>query len=243
MSILNRKRLVDTYSSVGLQDLNYIQLSNRSLNEIDPETFKGLTKLEKIEIDQNSFKFIRLEFTGLVLLKELNLSGNCLRDINLKAFDGLTRLEKLYLGCNQIKEIQPNLFNGLINLKVIGLGYNAITDIHPDTFKGLSKLNEVLLHANQLEKIDPTTFAGLKYLTKIEMWNNKFKTETIELQLEDSVEFVCFKLTDRCIRNNLNQVIKKVFCLFTLIYIRINTYSILEKRAYSFTASSSNKSK
>ncbi len=201
---------------------------------------KNLTLHLKIEI--LSFKFIRLEFIGLVLLKELNLSGNCLRDINLKAFDGLTRLEKLYLGCNQIKEIQPNLFNGLINLKVIGLGYNAITDIHPDTFKGLSKLNEVLLHANQLE-IVPTTFAGLKYLTKIEMWNNKFKTETIELQLEDSVEFVCFKLTDRCIRNNLNQVIKKVFCLFTLIYIRINTYSILEKRAYTFTASSSNKSK
>jgi Leucine-rich repeat (LRR) protein len=71
-----------------------IRLSNQNIKTIDPDTF-----------------------TGLTFLQRLTLSGNHLSVLNASTFHGLTSLRELYISSNQISSIDPGLFNGLVSLQ------------------------------------------------------------------------------------------------------------------------------
>ena len=128
-----------------------LSLYNNQLTEIHPDTFKGISSLERLYLDNNK-----------------------LTTIHPDTFKGLSSLKWLSLPYNQLTTIHPDTFKGLSSLKWLSLPYNQLTEIHPDTFKGISSLERLYLYNNQLTEIHPDTFKGLSSLKWLYLYDNQF---------------------------------------------------------------------
>ena len=77
---LNREFLVEKYGKDKLFNETIIDISNNHIRKIDSNTFKGLTKLER-----------------------LWLSDNEIVEMDVKSFESLSKLKGLYLENNKLK--------------------------------------------------------------------------------------------------------------------------------------------
>jgi len=104
---INQSLLIEKYGfSI---DSNEIDLSERSIDSIDINTFKGYNSLEKLYLEDN--KLSQLEyglFNHLLNLRELWLQSNNIVSINRNVFKGLNKLEKVCLSDNPISEMFPS---------------------------------------------------------------------------------------------------------------------------------------
>jgi Leucine-rich repeat (LRR) protein len=96
------------------QEYNYnnnskiIDLSSKSLDKIDKNTFKGLINLESLYLNDNKIK--QLEnglFNQLSNLRELWLESNKISSIDRDIFVGLNKLQKVCLNDNPISLMFP----------------------------------------------------------------------------------------------------------------------------------------
>ena len=96
-----------------------IDLSKKSIESIEKNTFQGYNKLEIIYLQDN--KLLRLDnesFKYLVNLKELWLEDNSLIDIDLNTFRELYNLQKVCLFNNPISALFPSILNNLCILNI-----------------------------------------------------------------------------------------------------------------------------
>ena len=129
--------------------LTILDLSHNGITGIHARTFKGLKKLELLQLNSNKIHYLDKEcFSGLSDLKNLNLANNCIRTIDTMLFRGLINLEDLNLSSNKIESISELSFQNLSKLKRLYLGYNCITTILNKTFFGLISLEELELRSN-----------------------------------------------------------------------------------------------
>lgn len=120
----------------------FIDLDNRQIETIDPDTFNGLTTLTYLELFSN--KITDLDptiFNGLTGLKSLTLYNNLLRIIDSGTFKELINLEVLNLYNNKIIAIDYDVFVGLNSLKSVYFGLNPITSIQQSYVLSLCKSN------------------------------------------------------------------------------------------------------
>jgi insulin-like growth factor-binding protein complex acid labile subunit len=103
---INQSLLIQKY---GFNiDSVVIDLSERSIDTIDINTFIGFTKLEKLYLEENKIK--QLEnglFNHLESLKEVWLESNIIISIDKNVFVGLNNLEKVCLKDNPISIMFP----------------------------------------------------------------------------------------------------------------------------------------
>jgi len=103
---INQSLLIQKY---GFNiDSVVIDLSERSIDTIDINTFIGYTKLEKLFLEEN--KINQLEnglFNHLESLKEVWLESNNIISIDRNVFVGLNNLEKVCLKDNPISLMFP----------------------------------------------------------------------------------------------------------------------------------------
>jgi len=79
-------------------DSTEIYLNDRSLDEIDPLTFRGLNHLQKLYLQDNTIVSIDSSlFVDLKSLQELWLQSNSLVSLNRDTFIGLNNLGNLFL--------------------------------------------------------------------------------------------------------------------------------------------------
>ncbi len=104
----------------------------------------------------------------------------------------LTTIADIQLRENEIKQVDKEAFNGLENLHSIDLSQNEIKILDKSTFSGLIKLREIWLNNNQLEMLDKNVFIGLPDLKAIYLHENNFKCDKLELNLEESVQYITF---------------------------------------------------
>ena len=106
MAELNRDYLIREYGKDNLFNRTEIILDFKQFKKIDCNTFKGLSKLEKLslrncrieEIDEGSFE-------TLTNLKVLEIYNNNLKRIDSNTFEGIgNNLEKLSLNSNAIEQ-------------------------------------------------------------------------------------------------------------------------------------------
>ncbi len=105
----------------------------------------------------------------------------------------LNSLAGLQLREKQIEHVEKETFTGLVNLYSIDLGQNEIKHLDKDTFSGLINLREIWLNNNQLEQLDKNIFKGLPDLRAIYLHDNKFESNELDLNLEQSVQYITYK--------------------------------------------------
>jgi len=120
------------------QEYNYnnnskiIDLSNKSLDKIDINTFKGLINLESLYLNDNKIK--QLEnglFNQLYNLRELWLESNKISSIDRDIFVGLNKLQKVCLSDNPISLMFPSIIKPLCDTNPncnIKINENCIKD-------------------------------------------------------------------------------------------------------------------
>ena len=86
-----------------------IDLSEKSIDNIDTNTFQGCNKLEKLFLQDNKIKILEYGlFNNLENLKELWLENNNIISIDRNIFIGLDKLQKVCLNENPISLMFPN---------------------------------------------------------------------------------------------------------------------------------------
>lgn len=89
---LNRTLLEAIYAN-SLNDLKFIDLSNKNIQSIDSSTFQDLTNLESLYLHQNKLSSINSNtFKGLNNLKELSLHSNSVNN-NLNLLFNINYIE------------------------------------------------------------------------------------------------------------------------------------------------------
>lgn len=161
-------RYVPAMVFAGINGLVSLSLRTRNTDwnvmnlELHPESFRGLTQLQTLNLADNNIWSVPTEvFCPLVTLKTLNLTGNQLNDITQLSFSdwgkGPTAPGK---ACNT-------------GLEILDVSKNDITLLPDNGFTALRALNTLLLQDNLLTEVADRSFVGLQFLGTLNMANNK----------------------------------------------------------------------
>lgn len=186
------KNLSTTKLSLGL---------GNKISVVRRESFKGLDKLARLDLDSNAIQLSPNLFSELKQLNSLSLIFNRIDDIPRDTFADLSNLMWLYLGHNDIRSIDKNSFSGLSSsllflwlndnkissiesgtfgqmpeLTRLHLENNKLTSIRQGVFKGLHKLDGLFLEHNQLARVSKTDFKGLIGLRILNLHHNRIES-------------------------------------------------------------------
>jgi len=157
----------------GLVNLKELDLKNNSIKFITENTFIGLSKLNKLVLDENNLEIIKSNtFNGLYALTTLNLENNQIKAVEPYSFIGLSSLPKITLQNNNLESLCSNTFIGLSALSELNLENNQIHFLEPSSFLGLFNLKILLLSKNRLRELNESTFYGLCNLKYLDITQN-----------------------------------------------------------------------
>lgn len=120
----------DTFAAAGLSNLQRIHASRCNVYYVHDRAFRGLTNLV-----------------------DLDLSGNCLRQVPTGAFAECPALMKLSLSGNPIGEVRPRAFRNLGQLTALDLSRCGLTAIAAGAFDDLNGLDWLRLDDNLLTHV------------------------------------------------------------------------------------------
>ncbi|XP_071361199.1 toll-like receptor 3 isoform X1 [Trachinotus anak] len=199
--------IIDDFSFQPLSALESLTLAQTAVREITAHTFTGLTNLKELDMSWKSHASLRIvtdkTFVSLAgsPLRQLNLRGTAITQINPGSFSVLRNLTTLLLdynfinqtltgkefeGLNQVQEIhmsnnyqkvtlRATSFVNVPNLRVLMLGksiYTSATQLDPSPFKPLSNLTVLDLSNNNIANIRENTFEGLVNLEVLKLQHN-----------------------------------------------------------------------
>lgn len=214
----------------GVESIMHLNLAENKLTNIDFSTFsqKATEKIETLELknnlltqipDLNSSKFLLLESIHLNLnkitnlttlrnisigLKDLDLSGNLICELDFEQFSPEMRLtlERIELNSNKIKlmsllgsfpnlvslsmyknklsVIKPDTFADLPNLETLDLSFNFLVHLPIDLFGKLLQLEVLNLAHNRLSELRAREFESLGNLDQLELQYNLLKRVNLD---------------------------------------------------------------
>ena len=157
--------------------LEELEVWDNKIRQLHPNTFLGLSRLRRLDLDKNSISEIRREmFSHTPKLEALHLGENNIVTLFADTFKDLPNLRLLNLDHNGLKFILPNAFSGLRNLMSLGLQHNKINFIQDLVFRDLRNVVALHLDANDIEYIWTNTFTGLRAVRTLKLDENKIKT-------------------------------------------------------------------
>ncbi|XP_041702287.1 extracellular matrix protein 2 isoform X1 [Coregonus clupeaformis] len=143
-----------------------LKINDNKILGLTPSSFKGLSKLLTLELEDNHFhdgNVSPLTFRPLKKLIYLRLEDNKFRAIP----SGLpTTLQTLHLSDNRIEEVHERILNKTVNLRFLDLSHNKIREdrIAPRAWINLLKLESLDLSHNKLVHVPSFLPVGLKQL-------------------------------------------------------------------------------
>ena len=166
-----------TCAEVNVADLErfdrFLEAGNQGIASLKSGDFAGLTNLETLELDDNSFTTLPADvFSGLTSLETLVLSRGALSSIPDGLFAGLTTLTTLKLESNDLIALPGTVFSGLTALKTLDLQQNDLTMLPANVFSGLSALTSLPLNGNDLTALPDGLFSGLSALKTLQLNHN-----------------------------------------------------------------------
>ncbi|VVC37761.1 Immunoglobulin subtype,Immunoglobulin-like domain,Immunoglobulin-like fold,Leucine-rich repeat [Cinara cedri] len=127
----------------------------------------GLSNLQRIHAARCKVCYVHdRAFYGLTNLVDLDLSGNCLRDVPVTAFEECPSLMKLSLSGNPIAGVPARAFHHLTQLNSLDLSGCGLTAIEAGAFDKLAALDWLKLNDNRLTHVPgpstlPTRLHGI----------------------------------------------------------------------------------
>lgn len=167
----------------GMAKLEFLDLGLNTEITLDSDAFESVKNLKKLYLNVIGMKKMesgKSPFRHLTKLQTLDLSNNSMSVIVAPdIFKPLANLEVLYVQHNNLYHIWedtkiPTAFlDGLTSLQKADLSYNGFSFIPNGTFQSLKRLKTLLLAHNKLSTIPPSSFAGLTSLVKLELHYNR----------------------------------------------------------------------
>ncbi|XP_014663557.1 PREDICTED: G-protein coupled receptor GRL101-like [Priapulus caudatus] len=151
---------LDPYISYAIVHLD---VSNNLVTRLGSGWFIQLSHLQILDLMRTSCCYSQRHIQRLASLRDLDLSGNVIVNIDSKAFEGLSSLRELDLSHQQIERLVRNTFQGLRQLNTLSLAYNKIEHIEDGAFNGLSHLKSLDITNNRIVVIEDNVFNGLPF--------------------------------------------------------------------------------
>uniref|UniRef100_A0A8C9ME81 Reticulon 4 receptor n=1 Tax=Serinus canaria TaxID=9135 RepID=A0A8C9ME81_SERCA len=152
----NRITLVRATSFTSCRNMTILWIHSNNISLIEPGAFYGLTKLEELDLSDNTnLKSINpVTFRGLVHLHTLHLDRCGLLELSTGLFRGLFSLQYLYLQDNnlQILLVHRRAFHDLGKVMTLYLFNNNLTVLTGDTMAPLVSLQYLRLNGKKKKK-------------------------------------------------------------------------------------------
>lgn len=155
MSLDSNRFALSEDSFVGLEQLEYLDLGNNSINEIPVGTFASTPNLLIMLLRSN--KLLELSantFAGLERLNSLELGDNRIERIHDRALEGLENLEWLFIYSCNLSQLERSVFAPMPNLISIDLSSNRLKTLHRNNFGTLLNLEWLALSRNEVDAVD-----------------------------------------------------------------------------------------
>ncbi|CAF3560078.1 unnamed protein product [Rotaria sordida] len=211
-------------AGIRQDNTNYIHCGRKQLNAIPNFSRITNTFYDELVLNDNQITEIRHNaFQGL-RVKRLNLSGNKIRSIDIRAFIELANyLEELIIefDTNIHTDIPDAIKYNLINLRTLKLINLNLTIIKNNTFIKYRKLEELSIIKSNIKFIELNGFNSLNNLRSLHLDQN---------QLNDNIWFVLKKYLNNLeiltlSQNNLN-ILKENFLLKNLKILDLSSNGI-----------------
>lgn len=205
--IFNKKgvKFLPTNLLSTFPNLILIQVYNCSVTTVNGNHFKGLSKVESLNLPYNRIESVANDaFVDLVRLEYLGLNYNRIHSIRENAFASLKELISLRLDNNKIQTLHPNVFRSLLKIQEIFLNQNKIVWLDENIFEKAINLQTISLEANKLERISRNLF------------KNNLKLEKIALNT-NNIQFIDASMFDH-LQNAKFVNLKESFCIDKLYY-------------------------
>ncbi|XP_062854279.1 extracellular matrix protein 2 [Trichomycterus rosablanca] len=175
----NRLSGITPHSFKGLSHLLTLELEDNHFHDgnVSPLAFRPLKKLIYLRLDDNEFRAVP---SGLPpSLKELHLSDNRIEVVHAAALNKTVNLRVLNLSQNKIREdrIPPKAWIHLRKLEMLDLSHNKL--VHVPSFLPVGLL-QLTLHHNQIERIPGYVFGHMQPgLVSIHLSYNRLREDGI----------------------------------------------------------------
>nr|XP_043893380.1 extracellular matrix protein 2 [Solea senegalensis] len=160
---LNNNRLITLTedSFKGLTNLLTLELQENILHEgsVSPLTFKPLKKLQRLQLDNNRFRYLPMGLPSS--LQELRMKGNQILQLSEEPLRGCSNLKVLDLNHNLLHEqrVVDQAWRHLKSLEDLDLSNNQFTSV-PMNLPG--RLKNLSLQHNSIRHIRAFTFRHLR---------------------------------------------------------------------------------
>ena len=161
--------------STSLGDLDDDLSKKEQIHLIDNDmSITGLVNLKDLDLSNNLIsRLSALAFSKLFKLEDLNLSNNKIRSLPASVFSDLVELEDLNLNNNEIRSLSVSLFNNLSELETLDVSNNKIRSLSATVFSTLSKLEELNISHNGIRSLSATVFSNLSALKELGISDNQ----------------------------------------------------------------------
>lgn len=149
----------------GLKKLEYVQIMENQVESIKLDSLNG-SIVERLWLDGNKIKELDLSNTFLPILRSLGLSGNLLKNFNLKT-DNVPDIRILDLAYNNLTTLHVES----ISLSFLKLQHNLLTDLTADQIKG-KFIRMLYVSENKLTEIRGNMFDNVPLVEFVHLEKN-----------------------------------------------------------------------
>uniref|UniRef100_A0A1B0D2X1 Uncharacterized protein n=1 Tax=Phlebotomus papatasi TaxID=29031 RepID=A0A1B0D2X1_PHLPP len=173
-----------------------LSIRNSSVSRIDIGTFRGMTNLNELNLEENNLIPADIKQLDIPSLRTLRVGSNNFTEIVTGIFDKLpslqslvvtncsiqvlpeaifaknTNLVRIDLSRNRMKIIKRNVFSGLNVFKELRLDGNIFTDFPNIALQNISTLETLTMAKNALTSVDFFRLNGLPSLRHLDLSDN-----------------------------------------------------------------------
>jgi len=169
-------------------------ITNSTMTSIPQGLVTAFPELKHIKIIGCSLPRIRrVTFSGMVMLRTLDLKGNNLTWTPRDALWDLYSLETISFANNYIETMHKDTFRELAKLRQIDARRNRIEVLHTDLFHKNVELREINFSWNELKYLEASVFKNNLQLEFIVLSHNHLQDIAVDFTKLKSLKFLDFR--------------------------------------------------